>query len=271
MPNAPFSTGILFIKTRDHSGNDLVAYYQHNHLQAPLQAIDKQGNIRWAAQYTAFGQTSIISSGDSAINSNLRLPGQYADSESGLYYNWQRYYDPNTGRYISSDPIGLAGGFNRYAYVEGNPVGWVDPSGLNAGTVVGAELGTIIFPGPGTVAGAVIGTIAQVAIVAVISGSLSGDVPHSRDEYDDQNIERISNQREYQNNCDNQKPPSGLDPCEAAKWKLNRAQMCLDSRKANTDKWHNGVDKRHNPQLYQDLERRIQNAQNEVKRECKCP
>ena len=132
MPDAPFSTGILFIKTRDHNGNDLVAYYQHNHLQAPLQAIDKQGNIRWAAQYTAFGQTSIISSGDSAINSNLRLPGQYADSESGLYYNWQRYYDANTGRYISSDPIGLTGGFNRYAYVGGNPVGWVDPSGLNA-------------------------------------------------------------------------------------------------------------------------------------------
>ena len=130
MPDAPFSTGILFIKTRDHNGNDLVAYYQHNHLQAPLQAIDKQGNIRWAAQYTAFGQTSIISSGDSAINSNLRLPGQYADSESGLYYNWQRYYDANTGRYISSDPIGLAGGLNRYAYVEGNPIGWVDPSGL---------------------------------------------------------------------------------------------------------------------------------------------
>ena len=129
MPDAPFSTGILFIKTRDHNGNDLVAYYQHNHLQAPLQAIDKQGNIRWAAQYTAFGQTSIISSGDSAINSNLRLPGQYADSESGLYYNWQRYYDANTGRYISSDPIGLTGGFNRYAYVGGNPVGWVDPSG----------------------------------------------------------------------------------------------------------------------------------------------
>ena len=122
----------MFIKTRDHNGNDLVAYYQHNHLQAPLQAIDKQGNIRWAAQYTAFGQTSIISSGDSAINSNLRLPGQYADSESGLYYNWQRYYDANTGRYISSDPIGLAGGLNRYAYVGGNPVGWEDPSGLNA-------------------------------------------------------------------------------------------------------------------------------------------
>lgn len=53
----------------------------------------------------------------------------------------------------------------------------------------------------------------------MIADSLSSDTPHSRDEYDDQNIERISNQREYQNNCDNQNPPSGLDPCEAAKWK----------------------------------------------------
>jgi RHS repeat-associated protein len=61
---------------------------------------------------------------------NLRYAGQYYDAETGLHYNWHRYYDPKTGRYITSDPIGLDGGLNTFTYVRNNPLRWTDSTGL---------------------------------------------------------------------------------------------------------------------------------------------
>jgi len=61
---------------------------------------------------------------------NLRFPGQYFDSETGLNYNYRRDYDPSTGRYVESDPVGLRGGPSTYIYVTGNPLRFQDPNGL---------------------------------------------------------------------------------------------------------------------------------------------
>lgn len=61
---------------------------------------------------------------------NLRFPGQYYDQESGLSYNYFRYYDSSLGRYTTSDPIGLRGGLNTYGYAYQNPLYWIDPYGL---------------------------------------------------------------------------------------------------------------------------------------------
>ena len=90
---------------------------------------------------------------------NLRMPGQYFDKSTKLSYNYLRDYDPQTGRYVQSDPIGLSGGVNTYAYVRGNPIRYTDPLGLNptAGAIAGAEIGTIIWPGVGTVVGGAVG------------------------------------------------------------------------------------------------------------------
>ncbi|MBD9416274.1 RHS repeat-associated core domain-containing protein, partial [Pseudomonas sp. PDM16] len=66
---------------------------------------------------------------ENPVEQRLRFQGQYYDQETGLHYNRFRYYDPDIGRFISQDPIGLRGGINNYQYAP-NPVGWIDPVGL---------------------------------------------------------------------------------------------------------------------------------------------
>ncbi|WP_436914706.1 RHS repeat-associated core domain-containing protein, partial [Escherichia coli] len=64
------------------------------------------------------------------VEQNLRYQGQYLDRETGLHYNLHRYYDPDVGRFMVTDPIGLLGGLNLYSYVP-NPLSWIDPLGLS--------------------------------------------------------------------------------------------------------------------------------------------
>ena len=108
-------------------------WYQNDHLGTPQQLTDDTGAIVWEARYTSFGKASFETE---IIVSNFRLPGQYYDAETGLHYNGHRYYDPDTGRYLRTDPLGIEGGLNLYVYTLNNPLMFTDPDGMVARTVV---------------------------------------------------------------------------------------------------------------------------------------
>ncbi|HDH12596.1 MAG TPA: RHS repeat protein [Nitrospirae bacterium] len=122
-PDSIWGTNPMFQKV----GTDYY-WYINDHLGTPQVIIDTTGRVVWAATYDSFGNAQISTA---EIENNLRFAGQYYDGETGLHYNWFRYYDPVAGRYLRTDPIGFAGGdLNLYAYVTNNPVNFVDPFGL---------------------------------------------------------------------------------------------------------------------------------------------
>lgn len=98
---------------------------------APRVVVDSAGNVvwTWPLATNAFGEVPPMSSGSYVLN--LRYPGQYFDQESGTSYNVNRFYDASSGRYLQSDPVGLAGGISTFLYVGGDPLTRVDPLGLD--------------------------------------------------------------------------------------------------------------------------------------------
>jgi len=104
--------------------------YHNDHIGTPRELTDEMGQLVWSANYDVYGRVSQLRS--DKTDNRIRFQGQYEDEETGLYYNRFRYFDPEIGRYISKDPIGLLGGSNPYAYTT-NPVKWVDPLGLQGG------------------------------------------------------------------------------------------------------------------------------------------
>ncbi|MEU9066140.1 DUF6531 domain-containing protein [Streptomyces sp. NPDC048306] len=93
----------------------------------PTELLDDEGNIAWRTRSTLWGCTAW--NRDATAYTPLRHPGQYHDPETGLHYNYFRYYDPETARYLTSDPLGLSPGPNPDTYVH-NPHTWADPLGL---------------------------------------------------------------------------------------------------------------------------------------------
>ncbi|MFC3216684.1 RHS repeat-associated core domain-containing protein [Comamonas sp. JC664] len=90
-------------------------YLHTDHLGTPNIATDKAGYITWRGVSEAFGATEVV---ENSVQVNLRFPGQYWDKESDKHHNLNRDYQPSAGIYMQSDPIGVDGGLNVFAYVD---------------------------------------------------------------------------------------------------------------------------------------------------------
>ena len=117
---------------------ETLTYLHTDHLSTPRYGTNTAGTQVWAWDSDVFGNG--IPTG--TVTVNLRFPGQYWDDESGLHYNWNRYYNPETGRYVSSDPIGLSGGLNTYLYANAHPGMFIDPEGLATAAPMGRIFGS---------------------------------------------------------------------------------------------------------------------------------
>lgn len=131
-PDGVWGTDTQFMRTRPLSAaatDPLTTYYiQSDQLGTSQRIIDANGAVVWAKSAYAFGE--IVGLSVEVIKNQLRFPGQYHDEETSTEYNYFRDYNPNTGRYVQTDPIGLKGGANYYLYVIANPILYSDYLGL---------------------------------------------------------------------------------------------------------------------------------------------
>ncbi len=128
---AYFPDDLTPIQMEDSNG---IYNAHYDHLKTPKFLTDGSQNVVWIQIQKAFGEMAVDENPDgdaSPITYNVRFPGQYYDQENGLHYNFYRdTYDPELGRYLQSDPIGLVGGINTYSYANLNPIKLLDYLGL---------------------------------------------------------------------------------------------------------------------------------------------
>ena len=105
-----------------------INYFHCDQIGIPREMTDKDGRLLWFGDYDGWGRLD-SETNITGAHQPFRLQNQYCDAETGLHYNLFRYYDPNSGRFVNQDPIGLEGGENLYAFAP-NAQGWVDPLGL---------------------------------------------------------------------------------------------------------------------------------------------
>ena len=143
-----------------------LAYFHNDQIGIPREMTGIHGNLLWYGEYTAWGRLKKDERVYKNAHQPFRLQNQYFDEETGLHYNLMRYYEPEAGRFVNQDPIGLLGGSNLYRFAP-NAQGWTDPSGFIA-------MALVFLPE----IGAALTALGQAALTAIGIGavlSLSGD------------------------------------------------------------------------------------------------
>ena len=115
--------------TEDGENRQQTHYFHCDQIGIPREMTDKDGNLLWFGNYTGWGRLKEETKVTDSAYQPFRLQNQYADRETGLHYNFFRYYEPDAGRFVNQDPIGLMGGANPYQFAS-NITEWIDPLGL---------------------------------------------------------------------------------------------------------------------------------------------
>ena len=118
--------------TEDDENRQQTRYFHCDQIGIPREMTDKDGNLLWFGNYTGWGRLKEETRVTDTAYQPFRLQNQYADRETGLHYNFFRYYEPDAGRFVNQDPIGLLGGENLYWFAPNINI-WTDTLGLRAG------------------------------------------------------------------------------------------------------------------------------------------
>ena len=229
-----------------------VAYLHTDHLGTPQAMTDAGAQLFWWRDQTPFGQT--VDTGGFS-QTPIRFPGQFADDESGLHYNYFRDYDPALGRYIQSDPIGLRGGLNTYGYVRGNPQRYVDPTGEFA--VLALPFIPAAIPAAKAAGAALYGGSALLA--AILLNEALGD----GDDAETQVGNREAEYRPMKRQCD-KKPRKTGDKCADLSREIDHYENCAAWYEHWDNKWQPG---RHATKI-QNWKNRVENLKRQYDREC---
>lgn len=248
----------------DSGTPETISYLHTDHLGTPRVASDGTGAEVWRWDSDAFGNGTPTG----AQTVNLRFAGQYYDSESNLHYNWNRYYDPATGRYISSDPIGLEGGLNTFGYVSANPIIYTDPEGLAAqACLIYLPCAKAVVDIVATGVSVGIGVIGTKAAGEAAGEAIAESVADSSNEGSNSEAVKRAERNRYHQICDTPPPPSG-DLCEDAKADVDWHQACIDARMEFSEKWYDGVlDEGHATQI-EEKTKALNKARNRIRAHC---
>ncbi|MCC2636476.1 MAG: hypothetical protein K0Q68_195 [Moraxellaceae bacterium] len=249
-PEEMWGTAAQFIRTRPvgaSTTDSLITYYvQNDHLGTSQRVIDAGGAVVWARKAYAFGEMANLSV--ALIRNPLRFPGQYHDTETGTDYNYFRDYQPNTGRYVQTDPIGLAGGMNVYGYSLQRPVVVADPNGLLAFLLAGP----LVVSGSGVSASTVtaVGTIISAGIVMSGIGSDTASTSPSVDVRSTRpgrctwrRYQQLKKAKE--DACGTRRSCSPADDCPIIQKKIGMIAECIRARMHIMNECFAGGDERH--------------------------